>query len=463
MHSISKLSTPNNSTDTRAEQAMAVLASILVAAWVMAHVVAGKWLLLGGLPFSCSTLIYPLTFLIVHIVAEVHGPRQASMLISHGAIVSLLVVLLLGMASGVPTAATSPVDTVVFDQVFGGAWGTTVSSLLAYWIAQLSNLYLFEQLRENWGPKRLGFRSSGAAWCAQLINTVLFEVASASMRSIIGNSMQRPLLGLGMMDRQLIFSGLLVLLGTPLVYVGVHLAQQWIGLQGATSAANFRTRSPSRATGAYVLLVGIFIAFLLLTNVITVKYLRLGPVVLTAGALTYPFTFSLIDLLSELYGAKRAQLAVWVGLVMSLFMTVMVLFISWLPTCASSPVDQATFERIFGFTPGIVLGSMAAYCVAQFTDIYIFNWVRQITQGRYLWLRNNVSTLLSQGIDTLLFGLIAWVVWPALDWNKEIAPLPWAAWYAIMVNEYGFKVAFTLLNTPLVYLGVYTIRRWGKP
>ena len=207
-----------------------------------------------------------------------------------------------------------------------------------------------------------------------------------------------------------------------------------------------------------------FVAVLLLTNVITAKYFRLGgQCTLTAGALTYPLTFSLIDIISELYGPKKAQLAVWMGLVGSILMTVVVQIASCIPAYAQSPVDQATFQLVFGFTPGIVIGSMVAYLTAQFTDIYLFDWGRKRTQGRYLWLRNNGSTLISQLMDTLLFGLIAWMVWPLLAWHEAVAPLPWSTWYPIMANEYAFKVVFTVLNTPLVYLGVYAIRSWVKP
>lgn len=226
---------------------------------------------------------------------------------------------------------------------------------------------------------------------------------------------------------------------------------------------SLRAKCPSKATQGFVLLASIFIAVLLLTNVITVKYFSLGgQFTLTAGAITYPFTFSLVDIISEHYGPKKAQLAVWMGLVGSLLMTVVLQFASQLPACAQSPVDQTTFQLIFGFTPGIVLGSMVAYLAAQFTDIYLFDWTRKRTQNKHLWLRNNVSTLISQLIDTLLFGLIAWEVGPFFVWDDAVAPLPWSAWYQIMINEYVFKVIFTILNTPLVYWGVYSTKHWGE-
>lgn len=217
-----------------------------------------------------------------------------------------------------------------------------------------------------------------------------------------------------------------------------------------------------KAERIFLLLLCIFVAVLLLTNIIVTKHFNLGGFVLTAGAITYPFTFSLLDIISELYGPKKAKLAVWMGLIGSLFMTAVLQLVMRLPSYAKAPVDHATFQLLFGFTPGIVLGSMVAYLTAQFIDIYLFDWARRLTKNKHLWFRNNISTLISQFIDTLLFGLVAWIVWPFFALNESVAPLPWSAWYQITINEYAFKVVFTILNTPLVYAGVYTIKYWQR-
>ena len=225
--------------------------------------------------------------------------------------------------------------------------------------------------------------------------------------------------------------------------------------------AAFRDKALHKAAQAYVLLVSSFVAVLLLTNVITAKYFTLGRSMLTAGAITYPFTFSLLDIIAEIYGQKKAQLTVWMGFIASIFMTILLQIANCIPAYAQSPVDQKTFQRVFGFTPGIVFGSMVAYLIAQLIDIYLFELGRRWTQGKYLWLRNNVSTLTSQLIDTLVFGLIAWIVWPMFGISQGITPIAWATWYQIMLSEYTFKVGFTVLNTPLVYLGVAALKRWA--
>lgn len=188
----------------------------------------------------------------------------------------------------------------------------------------------------------------------------------------------------------------------------------------------------------------------------------MGKFVLTAGAITYPFTFSLLDIISEIYGPQKAKLAVWMGLIGSLLMTIVLQLVMRLPSHAQASVDHVTFQALFGFTPGIVLGSMVAYLTAQFIDIYLFAWARRLTKNRHLWFRNNISTLVSQFFDTMLFGLVAWIVWPFFVPDKAVAPLSWTDWHQITLNEYAFKVVFTILNTPLVYGGVYAIKYWQR-
>lgn len=223
----------------------------------------------------------------------------------------------------------------------------------------------------------------------------------------------------------------------------------------------FKSEHTTQVQQIFILLLCTFVAVLLLTNIIVTKHFNLGPFVLTAGAITYPFTFSLLDIISEVYGPRRAKIAVWMGLIGSLLMTVALQFIMQLPSYAQEVVMHNTaFRALFGFTPGIVLGSMIAYLTAQFIDIYLFAWARSLTNNRHLWFRNNLSTLVSQFVDTLLFGLVAWILWPFFMWDSAVAPISWAAWWQITINEYAFKVVFTILNTPLVYGGVYAIRYW---
>lgn len=224
----------------------------------------------------------------------------------------------------------------------------------------------------------------------------------------------------------------------------------------------FKKPCSHQVSSTYLGLLSIFVAVLLLTNVIVTKHFTLGPFVLTAGAITYPFTFSLLDIIAEIYGPKRARLAVWMGLVGSLLMTMVLQLIIHQPSFEHDFVNDTAFRAIFGFTPGIVIGSMVAYLTAQFIDIHLFMWARNLTNSKHLWFRNNLSTLVSQFVDTLLFGLVAWILWPFFTWDSAVVPISWAAWWQITINEYAFKVVFTILNTPLVYGGVYIIKSYHK-
>jgi uncharacterized integral membrane protein (TIGR00697 family) len=223
---------------------------------------------------------------------------------------------------------------------------------------------------------------------------------------------------------------------------------------------DFRIQRPSRTEHMYILLAGLFISILLLTNIITSKYIRIGNLTFTAGAITYPFTFSLLDIVTEIYGKSRAKTIIWLGLLASLFMTFIAYIANIIPIYQHSPVSQAAFSLVFGFTPGIVLGSMIAYIISQLVDIQLFELTKRLTNGKYLWFRNNLSTLVGQLIDTAIFGGIAWIIWPYTGLSQAIQPIALDTWYHITLNEYGFKVLFTLFNIPFVYLGVYLIRRY---
>jgi uncharacterized integral membrane protein (TIGR00697 family) len=224
----------------------------------------------------------------------------------------------------------------------------------------------------------------------------------------------------------------------------------------------FRKQQPSQGERAYVLLASLFIGVLLLTNVITSKYITVFHLTFTAGAITYPFTFSLLDIITEVYGKTRAKMVIWMGLVASLFMIFITYIANIIPVYEHSPISQKTFEAVFGFTPGIVLGSMTAYLISQFIDIYLFELSRRLTRGKHLWIRNNISTLVGQLIDTAIFGSVAWMLWPRIGFSQALEPITWGTWYRITLNEYGFKVIFTFFNIPLVYLGVYLVRRYIK-
>lgn len=204
----------------------------------------------------------------------------------------------------------------------------------------------------------------------------------------------------------------------------------------------------------YSFLAGIFLTSLTLGNVVGItKFVDLGWFVIPAGLLAYPFTFLATDLISELYGRRRAQALVWVGLCMNLFMLFLMWFGHTLPDASGVSGASATFEQVYAFMKPNVVASMIAYLVAQSVDVQLFHFWRTLTRGRHLWLRNNGSTMLSQLVDTVLISFVLYAsggLGSQIDSVAKLIPL--------VVSSYAFKCVFAVLDTPLFYLGVYVLR-----
>lgn len=202
----------------------------------------------------------------------------------------------------------------------------------------------------------------------------------------------------------------------------------------------------------FLILAALFLASLVVCNLIANKFLTvdLGFKVFTlsAGALPYPITFLATDLLSELYGRKRANAVVMAGFVASVF----AIFALWLggqfQAIDGSPVSQETYQAAFGNTWRVISASMAAYLFAQFLDVRLFHFWRDLTKGKHLWLRNNASTVVSQLLDSVLVVLV-------LFWGVK----PSGEMLSIIFDLWLFKTLVALADTPLFYLGTWFFKR----
>ncbi len=209
----------------------------------------------------------------------------------------------------------------------------------------------------------------------------------------------------------------------------------------------------------YLLLASIFIASLVAGNLLFQKFFVFGiplpgggeyQFVQSVGILAYPLTFLVTDILSEVYGAKRANWVVTVGLVTSVF-TVLLVEVSDATSAASFGTDDATFHAVFGLSKIAVFASMVAYLISQYIDIRLFHFWRRLTKGKHLWLRNNASTMTSQTLDTLVvLGLLT---------SFDVAGLTWADFPALFINGVLFKWLFALADTPVFYFAVGVLRR----
>ena len=213
------------------------------------------------------------------------------------------------------------------------------------------------------------------------------------------------------------------------------------------------------AKNIYLLLAGLFITSLVVSNLIFQKFFYWYPLdikllgnslfELSVGILPYPITFLITDLISEIYGKKRANQVVITGIFASFFSMGILLIANEVPAIENSPIDDKTFNQVFALSPIAALASMIAYLLAQFVDIRIYHFWKNLTQGKMLWLRNNFSTFSSQLIDTsLVVGLLS--VFGVLEWKL---------FWGLVISGFLFKIIIAALDTPLLYLFVGIFRK----
>jgi len=164
------------------------------------------------------------------------------------------------------------------------------------------------------------------------------------------------------------------------------------------------------------------------------------------GVIFYSGIFFATDLLSEKWGREEASRAVMIGFLVSII-TVVMLSISLLYEPSTRPQTaefsariHESFINIVDFTPRFVFGSLIAYLISQQLDVYIFHRIKQATKGKHLWLRNNLSTMTSQTVDTLIYSLIVW--WGVVDLQTALA---------LGAVKFVFKIVIAAIDTPFIY------------
>ncbi len=187
-------------------------------------------------------------------------------------------------------------------------------------------------------------------------------------------------------------------------------------------------------------LATLFVTCLLVANIITVKLVSIGGWVVPAGVIAYPLTFLFTDVITELYGRRIASRVVWLGFGANILMVILVFGGGLLPP-APFWEDQPAYESILGMVPRIVLASMIAYLISQHHDVFAFHFWRKKTKARFLWLRNNASTMVSQALDTGVFITIAF-------WGL----VPTGILVNMLVSQYIIKLAIAAGDTPFCYI-----------
>jgi len=202
-----------------------------------------------------------------------------------------------------------------------------------------------------------------------------------------------------------------------------------------------------REEKAYILLTATFVGGLVIAEVLASKIVNMAGLIVPAGVLAYSITFPITDIICEVWGKKRANFVVFSGFITLLVVLGLIrLALVW-PKAPFWTGEEA-FARILGSTSRIIVASFIAYLISQYHDVWAFHFWGKVTRGKYLWLRNNASTFVSQFIDTFVFITIAFY---------GVMPV-----FSLIKGQYIIKLLIALLDTPFVYFGVWLIRKGGR-
>lgn len=213
----------------------------------------------------------------------------------------------------------------------------------------------------------------------------------------------------------------------------------------------------NKAVQVYIILSGLFVAFLVVCNLIANKFVsislpfREAPFIVSCGILPYPLTFLITDLLSEFYGRKRTSLVVFTGFLASVLIIFLLQWTNALESITGSPVGDQAYSEVFGNSWRVIGASMLAYLIAQLLDVQLYEFWKKKTKGKMLWLRNNGSTIFSQLIDTILIILVLFI---GVKSSSEMLTMITDGWI--------FKLICALIDTPIIYVSVFLIRRYFK-
>jgi uncharacterized integral membrane protein (TIGR00697 family) len=204
-------------------------------------------------------------------------------------------------------------------------------------------------------------------------------------------------------------------------------------------ASKQKTSIHGRYSYWFLLVASIFITCLITSNIIAVKLVNIFGLIMPAGILIFPISYIFGDVLTEVYGYRQAKQVIWLGFFCNLVAVVAIWLGQMLPA-ASFWDGQAAYERILGYTPRLLAASFLAYLVGEFANSFVLAKMKIATKGRWLWTRTIGSTLVGQGLDSLVFMTLAFV---------GTIPSPVLAG-AIMV-QWLSKSAYEAIATPLTY------------
>ncbi len=198
----------------------------------------------------------------------------------------------------------------------------------------------------------------------------------------------------------------------------------------------------------FVVLVALFITCLITANIIAVKLISIFGLVLPAAIIIFPISYILGDVLTEVYGYRQARRVIWLGFFCNLILVVAIWLGQLLPA-ASFWDGQTAYERILGYAPRILAASFLAYLLGEFSNSFVLAKMKIATNGRWLWTRTIGSTLVGQGLDSLVFITLAFV-----------GTIPLAALVSAILTQWLGKSVYEAALTPLTYKVVNFLKRY---
>ena len=205
--------------------------------------------------------------------------------------------------------------------------------------------------------------------------------------------------------------------------------------------------SPTHYSQWFILVIAVFITCLITANITAVKLVGVFGLVLPAAVIIFPISYIFGDVLTEVYGYRQARRVIWLGFLCNLI-AVVAIWVGQVLPAASFWDGQAAYERILGYTPRLLVASFLAYLVGEFANSFVLAKMKIVTNGRWLWTRTIGSTLVGQGLDSLVFITLAFV-----------GTIPLAGLASAIVTQWLAKSVYEAVVTPLTYRVVNFLKR----
>lgn len=214
-----------------------------------------------------------------------------------------------------------------------------------------------------------------------------------------------------------------------------------------------------RFSGAFVIVAALFITVLLTSNIIAIKLIHLGTlpfdflggrlIFLPAAMIVFPISYIIGDVLTEVYGFKVARGVIWLGFGCNALMA-LIFWVAGLIPAEVFWTNQEAYDTILGQVRWVLLGSFAAYLVGEFSNSMVLSWLKNATQGRFLWVRTISSTVVGQGFDSFVFIFIAFGIGVGMG-VEDLLRIALIQWWA--------KIGYEALATPMTYAVVTYLKR----